>query len=122
MWVPLVEYGEADGPGADYFVRKDLDTLFAQSPDIDTLILGCTHYPLLLPKIRQYVPEGVNILLQGPVVADSLVDYLHRHPEMDAHVSRGGSTRYLTTELPERFNALASLFMDEQVQADRVVF
>ena len=122
MWVPLVEYGEADGPGADYFVRKDLDALFAQSPDIDTLILGCTHYPLLLPKIRQYVPEGVNILLQGPVVADSLVDYLHRHPEMDAHVSRGGSTRYLTTELPERFNALASLFMGEQVQADRVVF
>lgn len=122
MWVPLVEYGEADGDGADYFVRKDLDALFAQSPDIDTLILGCTHYPLLLPKIRRYVPPGVEILLQGPVVAASLVDYLRRHPDMDSRITRGGAVRYLTTELPSRFDPLASLFMDEPVESSQVIF
>ncbi len=121
MWVPLVEYGEADGDGADYFVRKDLDALFSLSPDIDTLILGCTHYPLLLPKIRRYVPEDVRILLQGHIVADSLTDYLRRHPDMDARITRGGTVSYLTTELPERFDPLATLFMSEPVRSTRVI-
>jgi len=122
MWVPLVEYGEADDPGADYFVRKDLDALFAQSPDIDTLILGCTHYPLLLPKIRRYAPESINILHQGNIVAASLIDYLRRHPDMDARITRGGTISYLTTELPDRFDPLATVFMSEPVHSSQVIF
>lgn len=121
MWVPLVEYGESAGDGADYFVKKDIDALLAMSPDIDTLILGCTHYPLLLPKIEKYVPRGIRILNQGRIVADSLVDYLRRHPEMDARITRGGGVRYLTTERADRFASLTSLFLSEPVVAEQVV-
>lgn len=121
MWVPLVEYREADGDGADYFVKKDVDALLQQSPEIDTMILGCTHYPMLLPKIRKYVPENVNVLSQGSIVADSLVDYLHRHPEMDAKITRGGSARFLTTERADRFASLADVFMGEKVDAEQIV-
>lgn len=120
MWVPLVENGEADRPGADYFVRQEIDRLMQRDPLIDTVILGCTHYPLLLPKIRQYMPEGVQIVEQGQLVADSLADYLVRHPEIDSMVARGGSVDYLTTESPEKFNSLASLFMDSPVDAKRI--
>lgn len=121
MWVPLVEYREADGDGADYFVKKDVDALLQQSPEIDTMILGCTHYPMLLPKIRKYVPENVNVLSQGSIVADSLVDYLHRHPEMDAKITRGGTARFLTTERADRFASLADVFMGEKVDAEQIV-
>lgn len=117
MWVPLVEYGEADSPGADYFVRKYLDALFVEDPEIDTLLLGCTHYPLLLPKIREAVPEGVRILPQGELVAASLADYLRRHPEMDERCSRGGETAFLTTENSEKFDSLATLFLREPVKS-----
>ena len=120
MWVPLVENLEADGPGADYFVKKDIDALFGKNPDIDTLILGCTHYPILLPKIRQYVPAGVEILSQGEIVAASLLDYLERHPEIDKRISRGGTATYLTTETADKFNHLASAFMGTDVEADTV--
>lgn len=121
MWVSLVEYHEADGDGADYFVKKDVDVLLQQSPQIDTMILGCTHYPMLLPKIRKYVPENVNVLSQGTIVADSLVDYLHRHPEMDAKITRGGTARFLTTERADRFASLADVFMGEKVDAEQIV-
>lgn len=121
MWVSLVEYREADGDGADYFVKKDVDVLLQQSPEIDTMILGCTHYPMLLPKIRKYVPEKVNVLSQGSIVANSLVDYLHRHPEMDAKITRGGSARFLTTERADRFASLADVFMGEKVDAEQIV-
>lgn len=121
MWVSLVEYREADGDGADYFVKKDVDALLQQSPEIDTMILGCTHYPMLLPKIRKYVPEKVNVLSQGSIVADSLVDYLHRHPEMDAKITRGGTARFLTTERADRFASLADVFMGEKVDAEQIV-
>lgn len=121
MWVPLVEYREADGDGADYFVKKDVDALLQQSPEIDTMILGCTHYPMLLPKIRKYVPENVNVLSQGTIVADSLVDYLRRHPEMDAKITRGGTARFLTTERADRFASLADVFMGEKVDAEQIV-
>lgn len=117
MWVPLVENGEADGPGADYFVKKELDALLAKDSEIDTIILGCTHYPVLLNKIRAYLPHGVEAIPQGSIVAESLVDYLARHPEMDCRCSRGGLTTYLTTESPERFIPLASMFMGEEVTA-----
>lgn len=120
MWVPLVEYREGNNPGADYFIKKDLDAVLSRSPRIDTLVLGCTHYPLLLPKIRQYVPREINILSQGDIVGASLVDYLHRHPEIDSLITRGATTRYLTTERADRFSTLASVFMDTPVNADRV--
>ncbi len=120
MWVPLVEYGEAASPGADYFVKKDIEALLGQSPDIDTLILGCTHYPILLPKIEKYVPAGIEILNQGRIVASSLVDYLRRHPEMDVKITRRGRSRYLTTELPDKFSSLASLFLGSPVEAEQV--
>lgn len=120
MWVPLVEYGEADGDGADYFVKKDIDVLFGAHPDIGTLILGCTHYPLLLDKIKKYLPAGVRVLTQGRIVADSLLDYLHRHPDMDARISRHGTVRYLTTESAEKFTPLASQFMGEPVAATTI--
>ena len=120
MWVPLVENCEADGPGADYFIKKDIDRLFSESGEIDTVILGCTHYPLLLEKIRKYVPEGVTILSQGSIVAASLADYLSRHPEMNARISRGGRTEYLTTENPDKFDPLASHFLSSPVAARQV--
>ncbi|MBR4829644.1 MAG: glutamate racemase [Muribaculaceae bacterium] len=121
MWVPLVENHESDGDGADYFVKKDIDQLMAQCPDIDTVILGCTHYPLLIDKINRYKPEGVNIIQQGPIVANSLADYLRRHPEIECHCSQGGTCRYYTTEDPEHFSPLASVFVNEPVDAQRVI-
>lgn len=119
MWVPLVEYREADGPGADYFVRKEIETVLRADPEIDTLVLACTHYPLLIDKIRQYVPDGTTLVVQGDIVARSLADYLHRHPEMDARLSRDGSVSYITTELPERFDSMAGVFMDATVNSVR---
>ena len=120
MWVPLVENLEADGPGADYFVKRYIDELFALDPQIDALILGCTHYPLLLNKIRQYLPAGVSVLSQGSIVAASLLDYLRRHPDMAARISRGSTTEYLTTEQPDKFDSLAAVFMGTPVSARRV--
>lgn len=120
MWVPLVETGEFDGPGADYFVKKYIDAILSEDPEIDTLILGCTHYPLLLPKIRQYTPERVHILPQGELVAESLADYLLRHPEMERKCTKGGSLEFLTTESPEKFDTLASLFMQSPVTSTRI--
>lgn len=120
MWVPLVENLEADGPGADYFVKRDLDRLFSQNEHIDTLILGCTHYPLLIDKIRRCVPENVNILSQGAIVADSLVDYLGRHPEMDRRLTKNGTIRFLTTEQPEKFNSMAGIFLGSPVTATQI--
>lgn len=120
MWVSLVENHEEGSEGADFFVEKDLKTLFSQSTNIDTLVLGCTHYPLLLEKIKKYVPKNVRILCQGEIVAQSLVDYLHRHPEMDELISKNGATQLLTTENAERFASLASHFMGVPMQANRI--
>ena len=120
MWVPLVEYGESNGEGADFFVQKYLNELLEQDKQIDSIVLACTHYPLLRPKIEQYLPEGITLLSQGELVATSLKDYLHRHPEMNDRLTQGGSIRYLTTECPDRFGDLASIFVDEEVNATRV--
>ena len=120
MWVPLVEYGESNGEGADFFVQKYLNELLEQDKQIDSIVLACTHYPLLRPKIEQYLPEGITLLSQGELVATSLKDYLHRHPEMNDRLTQGGSICYLTTECPDKFGDLASIFVDEEVHATRV--
>lgn len=120
MWVPLVEYGESNSPGADYFVRQEVEAVLALNADIDTLVLACTHYPLLRPKIEACLPAGVRLLAQGDLVAASLEDYLVRHPEMDERLSRGGSIQYLTTECANKFEGLASVFIAGEVQARRV--
>lgn len=119
LWVPLIENGEASDPGADYFVKKYSDILLTSDPEIDTIVLGCTHYPILLEKIRSCIPDGITIVNQGPIVAESLADYLKRHPEIESRCSRGGECRYLTTENPEKFNALASLFLSEEIKAEK---
>ena len=121
LWVPLVENNEAQGEGADYFVRKHIDRLLAADNRIDTVILGCTHYPLLLPKIRQYMPADIHIVAQGELVAESLKDYLHRHSEMDARCTRGESCRYCTTEAEEKFSESASTFLNQAVSVQKVV-
>ena len=120
MWVPLVEYNEAQAPGADYFVKKYIDELLAKDNQIDTIILGCTHYPLLLPKIKQYVPKGIHIVSQVELVANSLQDYLKRHPEMDARCTRGGTCTYFTTEAEEKFADSASTFLNESIQVSHL--
>ena len=119
FWVPLVEYNEADSPGADYFVKKRIDQLLRQDPDIDTIILGCTHYPLLLPKIHKYIPRGIRIISQGEYVAESLQRYFERHPEIEQRCTRGGEVRYLTTENPEKFKEQAQLFLHESVEVEK---
>lgn len=119
MWVPLVENREFDKPGADYFVKQHIDRLLAKDPHIDTIILGCTHYPLLLPVINKYVPQHMKVMSQGSYVANSLKDYLQRHPEMDERCTKNGTARYFTTESPEKFKQHASLFLNEEVVAER---
>ena len=120
MWVPLIENKESTGDGADYFVKKDIEQLLALDPDIDTVILGCTHYPLLLPKIKKYMPKGVKIVEQGSIVAASLADYLQRHSAMEKRLSRGGSCRYLTTESAEKFGELAKVFLGEEITPEHI--
>ncbi|MBO5537432.1 MAG: glutamate racemase [Prevotella sp.] len=120
FWVPLVEYNEADSPGADYFVKKRIDQLMALDPQIDAVILGCTHYPLLMPKIKKYMPRQVRIVAQGGYVASSLKLYLERHPEMERLCSKRGTTRYLTTENPEKFKESAQIFLRQPVSVDSV--
>ena len=121
MWAPLVENNEHDGEGADYFVKKNLKNILSKDPLIDTIILGCTHYPLLLNKIRQFLPDGVQALAQGQYVAESLKDYLFRHPEIDHICTRGNSVRYFTTESPGKFSETASIFLDENIEVERIV-
>lgn len=121
MWVPLVEYGEAASDGADFFVAKDIDTLLAADPLIDTVVLGCTHYPLLLPKIQACcAPRGIRVVVQGDIVAESLADYLRRHPDMDDRLTRGGSVDYLTTGDPDAFDRLAAVFTGQPVRSTHI--
>lgn len=120
LWVPLVENNEAEGDGADYFIRKYIAQLLSKDAQIDTVILGCTHYPLLLPKIKQYMPPGITTVAQGELVADSLKDYLHRHPEMDSKCTKGGNCTYCTTEAEEKFIESASTFLNQAVTVQRI--
>lgn len=120
FWVPLVEYDEADSPGADYFVRKRIEQLMLKDPDIDTIILGCTHFPLLMPKILKYTKPGVTIVPQGEYVANSLQNYLQRHPNMDAALTKGSSVAYYTTENADKFKESASIFLHEKISATHI--
>ena len=128
MWVPLIEAGEHQHAGADYFVDLYLREILAKDPQIDTLILGCTHYPLLLPKIAQWIKNNgkrfaagdIQVISQGYLEAKSLADYLVRHPEYESQLSQGGTCRYLTTENADRFSQSASLFLSSPVQAEHI--
>lgn len=120
FWVPLVEYNEADSPAADYFVEKQINELMRKDPEIDTVILGCTHYPLLMSKILKYIPRGVRVVPQGEYVADSLRSYFLNHPEMEQLCSKGGSVRYLTTENPDKFSESAMLFLHERIKVEKI--
>ncbi|MFR9165981.1 MAG: glutamate racemase [Dysgonomonas sp.] len=120
MWVPLVENNEHEGGGADYFVQKYIDQLLEKDADIDTIILGCTHYPLLLNKIKKYVPQHIKIISQGKYVAESLEDYLKRHTEIESVCTKNGNTIYCTTESEEKFGESASVFLGKPVSAKRV--
>jgi glutamate racemase len=117
MWVPLVENDEYNGGGVDYFIKKDLDLLLSADPKIDTILLACTHYPLLMDHIKKYTPSNIKVLSQGEIVANSLADYLKRHPDMEKECSRGGTREFYTTDSPEDFDQHASLFYGEPVQS-----
>lgn len=120
FWVPLVEYNEADSPGADYFVKKRIDEIMRKDPKIDTIILGCTHYPLLMPKILKYLPTGVRVVPQGEYVAESLKNYLERHPQIEKKCAKNASVHYLTTENPQKFKEQAQIFLHEPVEVDNI--
>lgn len=120
LWVPLIESNEHEGAGADYFVKKYLNQLFSQEDGIDTILLGCTHYPLLLPKLKEHIPTSINLVAQGEIVAKSLVDYLNRHPEMEARLSKEGIHRFCTTDDPENFSKQAEVILEREIQAHRV--
>lgn len=120
MWVPLVENGEYESEGADYFVRLYLDKIFAQSTDIDTLLLACTHYPLLAGKIRQAIPENITLLSQGDIVAESLADYLLRHPDMETRITRTGTRQFFTTDDTADFDQHATAFFGAPVTSGYV--
>ncbi len=120
MWVPIIENMEIDTEGARFFVQRDIDRLLSQDADIDTIILGCTHYPLLYDVIRAATPSHIRVVEQGNIIADSLDDYLRRHPEMECRLQKGGTIRYLTTESTDKFDEMASIFMGCPVRAERV--
>ena len=121
IWVPLVENGEYQKDGADYFVRQHIDNLLQQSPDIDVIVLACTHYPLLIDKIKKYLPSGIQILSQGAIISESLADYLHRHPEMDRQLGKNENRIFQTTDSPELFDRYASMFFGDEVKSEKVV-
>ena len=122
MWVPIVENNEIGTEGAEYFIRRHILNIIAKDKDLDTLILGCTHYPLLLETIQKYVPRNIKILDQGKIIAEKLQEYLVRHPEIDNRLTKGGSLTFQTTESTENFEGKAALFLGQKVKAEHVHF
>jgi glutamate racemase len=120
LWVPLIENNEHNSDGADYFVRKNLENLLKADNQIDAIMLGCTHYPLLISKIEQYLPKDIKIVSQGKLVAASLSDYLKRHPEIEKKCTKGSDIRYFTTESVEKFSTSASIFLNENIKAEHI--
>ena len=117
MWVPLIENNEFNNEGSNYFIEKNVKELLKQSDKIDTIILGCTHYPLLENKLRQYIPQHIQLVSQGDIVAKGLKDYLTRHPEMDAKCTKNGTLEFYTTETPENFSEQAGKFFGKGISA-----
>ena len=117
MWVLIIENNEIETEGADFFIKKHIDRLLKNDPRIDTLILGCTHYPLLINKIRKYVPEGCTILSQGKIIAASLKDYLNRHPQLEKECSKGGTVEFYTTDDAVDFDKAASVFYEKTIHS-----
>lgn len=120
MWVPLIENEESEGDGADYFVEKYVRAILSKDASIDTIILGCTHYPLLVPKIKKYLPKHITLMEQGDIIANSLKDYLVRHPEMDEKCTKGATCTYYTTENPEKFIKTAEVFLNEKIDVKHI--
>ena len=120
LWVPIIENNEADSPGADYFVKKRLDQLMRLDPDIDAIILGCTHYPLLMPKILKHITPGVRIIPQSEYVAESLQAYLQRHTAIKDKITKNGRCQYFTTENPDKFKESARIFLHEDVNVRHI--
>jgi glutamate racemase len=120
MWVPLIENMEENSDGTDFFVQKYIHQLFEKSSNIDTIVLACTHYPLLLKKIKKIVPEKIKIIEQGEIIADSLKNYLKRHPEMENRISRNAQIDFFTTETPDNFNKSASHFYGKEILAKKI--
>jgi glutamate racemase len=120
LWVPLIENNEHLNDGADYFIQKNLNQLLAKNAQIDTVVLGCTHYPLLINKIKKYLPVNIQIISQGPIVADSLKDYLFRHPEMKIKCSKKSTIQFFTTDLPEMFDKHAEIFYGRQINSKQI--
>ncbi len=120
MWVPLVENNEYNTPGADFFIKQNIDGLLEKDPAIDTVLLACTHYPVLENKIREFLPGNIRIVSQGEIVARSLADYLERHPEIESRCSKGNTRRFATTGSSDHFDSHASLFFGERVEAEHV--
>ncbi len=120
MWVPLVENNEYNGAGADYFIKKDLNQLLKKDERIDTILLACTHYPLLLSKIKEFTPVDISLITQGAIVAKSLERYLKRHPEIERHILKNGERRFFTTDSDTDFNAHATMFYGKRVLATQI--
>jgi glutamate racemase len=120
MWVSLVENDEYDSTGADFFVKSDINNLLAKAKNIDTILLACTHYPLLINKIMQFVPENITIISQGEIVANSLVNYLDRHPEIEKNCSKTGQLSFFTTDLPQDFDSHAASFFGKPVKSTHI--
>jgi glutamate racemase len=117
MWVPLIENNEHNHDGADYFVKKYLEELFQNDKSIDTIILACTHYPLIQDKIKKYLNENVTLISQGRIVAESLKDYLNRHPEVENKLSLEGKSEFYTTDDPRDFDNKAMMFIGEEIES-----
>jgi glutamate racemase len=121
MWVPIVEHNEIETSGAEFFIKKNIDNLLAKDTQIDTIILGCTHYPLLVEKIKKYLPDNITLLSQGEIVAGSLNDYLKRHLEIEQQLTKGNSLRFYTTDSAENFNRAGTLFFGSEVKSEHLI-
>jgi glutamate racemase len=121
MWVPLVENNELGNVGCDFFVKQDIDILLSQDPRIDTIILGCTHYPLLVDSIKKFLPSGIKLVMQDVIVANSLVDYLNRHNEIHSQCSKSGEIKFYTTDQTETFDVLGSLYFQKEIKSQKVL-
>jgi glutamate racemase len=122
MWVPIVENNEIYTEGADFFIKRNIQNILQKDKNLDTLILGCTHYPLLLNVIKKYIPENITILEQGHIVSEKLIDYLKNHPEIDQRISKNRKIVFQTTESADIFEKKSALFMGQNVRAEKIRF